>query len=65
MWIDSNIEISEVDYYTWMFTTRIFFPKNGLGVTLTNLISRGVLIRAEELKICLNSISVRRRFSGS
>ena len=49
--IDINIEISEVDHYTWMFIIRgylllesleitfllnkYFFPTNGLRVTLT------------------------------
>ena len=47
--IDINIEISEVDHYIWIFTSRIFrfileitlfayqvfFPVNDLRVTLT------------------------------
>ena len=50
IWIDINIEISEVDHYTWIFTSRIlrhvleitfllnkFFPTNGLRVILTKL----------------------------
>ena len=46
--IDINIEISEVDHYTWIFTSgiliclrnncftwQVFFLTNGLRVTLT------------------------------
>ena len=47
--VDINIEISEVDHYTWIFASRIFrlaleitfllnkyfFPTNGLRVTVT------------------------------
>ena len=47
--IDINIEISEVDHYTWIFTSRIFrlaleiafllnnyfFPSNVFGFTFT------------------------------
>ena len=45
--IGINIEISEVDHYTWIFPAirfaleitfllnKVFFPTNGLGVTLT------------------------------
>ena len=37
--IDINIEIRKVDYYSWIFTSRIFrlvfFLTNGLRVTLT------------------------------
>ena len=45
--IDINIAISEVDHYTWIFLSirfasgitfllyKVFFPTNGLGVTLT------------------------------
>ena len=52
--IDVNIEISEVDHYTWIFISRIF--KLALEITsyshkVEKLITSGVLIRAGGWKI--------------
>ena len=39
--IDINIEISEVDHYTWIFTSRIF----GLALEITALLSKYFFIQ--------------------